>query len=69
MLQNDSTTANAVASLARIFGYFGRSQQANQSDSDAYRDSKWESIDERPECGGFNEAFVIQHWASYSPRH
>ena len=20
------------------------------------------------ECGGYNEAFIAQHWASYSPR-
>ena len=23
---------------------------------------------DEPECGGYNEAFIIQHWASYSPR-
>ena len=23
---------------------------------------------DKPECGGYNEAFIIQHWASYSPR-
>ena len=22
----------------------------------------------KPDCGGYNEAFIIQHWASYSPR-
>ena len=21
-----------------------------------------------PECGGYNEALIVQHWASYSPR-
>jgi hypothetical protein len=21
----------------------------------------------RPQCGGYNEAFVIQYWASYGP--
>jgi hypothetical protein len=29
--------------------------------------AKRQSSDEL-ECGGFNEAFIIQHWASYSPR-
>jgi len=24
---------------------------------------------ERPDCGGYNEAFVIQYWAGYNPRH
>ena len=23
---------------------------------------------DEPECGGYNEAFIIHHWASYSPR-
>ena len=23
----------------------------------------------RPVCGGYNEAFVIQYWAGYNPRH
>ena len=23
---------------------------------------------DEPECGGYNEAFIVQHWASYSPR-
>ena len=21
------------------------------------------------ECGGYNEAFIVQHWASYGPRY
>lgn len=23
---------------------------------------------DKPECGGYNEAFIIHHWASYTPR-
>ena len=23
---------------------------------------------DRPECGGYNEAFIIHHWASFTPR-
>jgi hypothetical protein len=22
----------------------------------------------QPVCGGYNEAFIVQHWASYQPR-
>ncbi len=24
---------------------------------------------ERADCGGYNEAFVMQYWAGYNPRH
>ena len=23
---------------------------------------------DKPDCAGYNEAFIIQHWARYSPR-
>lgn len=26
------------------------------------------SRDDAPCCGGYNEAFIVQHWTSYNPR-
>ena len=40
-------------------------------DSDLDSNSKqsyYESY-ERPISGGYNEAFIVQHWASYNPRY
>jgi hypothetical protein len=69
MRETNPTTVNTSSRLVPIFRFFGLSQEPNRCDSDAYSDSTWEPSTDRPDCGGYNEAFIMQYWASYYPRH
>ena len=37
------------------------------SDSDSESGQLSHDSCERPVCGGYNEAFIVQYWASYNP--
>lgn len=80
MQQVDTNLLIPKASIVfnRIFHFFGRPQkliaQAEQSprpnrilSNIDWHDSEQPSHDScnRPVCGGYNEAFIVQHWASY----
>ena len=73
MNQTDYPASNAsfhVEGLLRFFGafrWFGlcvHSQRGKKSEtaSDEHR-----SPTPQCDCGGYNEAFVMQHWANYDP--
>jgi hypothetical protein len=55
----------ALASIARWFGY---SQTTDRAETDIDSDPRLNRTDGRPDYGAYNEAFVIQHWASFGPR-
>ena len=39
------------------------------SDFDSSSKQSCYESNERPISGGYNEAFIVQHWASYNPRY
>lgn len=69
MLQHETTTTGVKSKLDRVFGFLGISHKSNQTD--VLRDDRprSEPLRNRPDSGGYNEAFIMQHWASYGPRH
>lgn len=66
---NDSKTPAAHTGLAKIFGFWGASRVSHRTDLDMKNHLRFEPSDKRAECGGFNEAFIMQYWASYGPYH
>lgn len=65
-------TSPALTQVLRFFAkfsFFGLVHQANRpgdNDADVSREN---SPCYRPDCGDYNEAFIVQHWASYNPRY
>jgi hypothetical protein len=55
----------ALASFARWFGY---SQTTDRAESDIDSLPRLSPMGEQPDYGAYNEAFVMQHWASFGPR-
>jgi len=42
---------------------------SNQTSENPLPDPGWSRRQNSPSAGGYNEAFIIQNWASYGPRH
>ena len=69
----NSIPANRHASIRGFFGafvarhsFFGLSLQGPKPESSFSGDSKPEKTrTTKPECGGYNEAFVFESWAHY----
>ncbi len=51
------------------FRFFGISRDTDQSRCADNHDLIPEALCDRPDCGDYNEAFVMQQWANYSPHH
>ena len=68
-------TTNATPGLAHIIGFFrkfsffGLAHSPNRCGDNNHDDSGGGSSRERHDCGGHNEAFIVQQWASYNPRY
>ncbi len=69
MLGNDSEIPAMLSGLAKSCGFFKASRVSHRSDLDMKNHLRSEASNERAECGGFNEAFIMQYWASYGPHH
>jgi len=70
-----SLTTNAVRGLTHIvgffrkFSFFGLAHSPNRCGNNNHNSSIGGSSRERHDCGGHNEAFIVQQWASYNPRY
>ena len=62
---NEIRSSSALASIARWFGY---SQTTDRAGPDSDGDLRHNPTGEQPDYGAYNEAFVMQHWASFGPR-
>ncbi len=62
---NEIRSNPAIALVARWFGF---SQTTDRAESDIDRIPYRNTAGEQPDYGAYNEAFVIQHWASFGPR-
>jgi len=65
MMKKDDKTTGSNLNRAKFSGFFNLSKNIDEIDTDC----RWETSREQMDCGGFNEAFVMQHWASYNPYH
>ena len=62
-------TANKSLSLLSRATRFFTASRAGRHFADAKSENGQESPREQAFSGGYNEAFVMQFWASYNPRH
>jgi hypothetical protein len=53
--------------LAAILAFIGRIRIPGQAATGSFEQHHPDR--DRPECGGYNEAFIIQHWTGYNPNH
>ncbi len=67
MQQQD--THSAISGISRIVRFFALSQDQDSAKNGHEDYSKWETADDRLDCGGFNEAFIVQSWTGYNPHH
>jgi hypothetical protein len=51
------------------FSFFGLTHRSDRCAGIIHNNSVEESSREILDCGGYNEAFIVQYWASYSPRY
>ena len=51
------------------FSFFGLSLFGKSRKQSAKLDTDIGSDNNRPDSGGYNEAFIVQHWTSYGPRY
>ena len=51
-----------------IARWFGLSQQTDGDETGIDSYPHMNRTDVQPDCGAYNEAFVMQHWASFGPR-
>jgi hypothetical protein len=64
-----NTRSSAPARALEFFGkfsLFGLTVGSHRSSGGTDGSSIAEPTQERYDCGGFNEAFIMQHWASYN---
>jgi len=75
MMAQANVTTTATPVLTHIISFFGKfrfsglTHRPNQYGDNTHNHSDGESSRELPECGGYNEAFIMQHWARYNPRY
>jgi hypothetical protein len=67
MLQNNRNKIRSNPALALISRWFRLSQTRDRAEPGIEEDLNLEPFDRRPDCGAYNEAFVIQNWASFGP--
>jgi len=68
MLQTNRNEIRPNSALTLITRWFGLSQSARHSEPGIKSDRRPNPGYEQPDCGAYNEAFVVQHWASFGPR-
>jgi hypothetical protein len=65
-------TTPTVSPVTAIFNLFGRwfkySRVAGRNQPDISDGPGPNSMDERPDYGAYNEAFIVHNWASFGPR-
>ncbi len=66
------TTTPVLTHLAAFFARFsfsGLSHRTGRCEDLDHNVSREEPTRERLDCGAYNEAFIVQSWASYNPRY
>ena len=67
--QSSNQTAFGISVLGHLFRHLVKSQSSTAPDELPPCDCMLESDDEATRCGGYNDAFIVQYWSSYNPRH
>ena len=68
MNQNNPSEIRSNPALVLISRWFGLSQHTDGDETGINSDPRMNRMDGQPDCGAYNEAFVMQHWASFGPR-
>jgi hypothetical protein len=68
MNQNNRKEIRSNPALESIAKWFRLSQSTDRSEPGIDDDPRLNQADGRPDYGAYNEAFVMQHWASFGPR-
>lgn len=69
-IESKSPTASLRSLLSKLTGIGSRPAQRGMRRSGSAERRHADLADSRlADCGGYNEAFVIQYWAGYNPRH
>ena len=74
MAQVNLTTISipGLTQIIKFFGkfrFFGLTHGSNRCGDNTHHNYLEETSRERLDCGGYNEAFIMQHWAGYNPHH
>lgn len=69
MITQITTASPAKSMLAAIFSAFCRPAESSRDLINSRQQASQQQSPETMECGGFNEAFIVQHWASFGPRY
>ena len=66
---NDSRTAHAdgVSRFLGAFSLFGLSVRPHRCDKILSAKGESDPFEADCDCGGYNEAFMAQHWANFDP--
>jgi hypothetical protein len=67
MNQTSPDTKPSNTALALIASWFGYSQTTDCAGPGSDGDLRLNPAGEQPDYGAYNEAFVMQHWASFGP--
>ncbi len=69
MYQRKTTAGRLISGFSQIIRFFGWSQEPESSRNGSDDHGRRDTSDSRPDCGGFNEAFIMQQWTGYNPHH
>lgn len=68
--EKDNPVTASLPFLSRAFQVFSHSWSGRHAaPAGSAPDSEEKPLRDEPFCGGYNEAFVLQFWTGYNPRH
>lgn len=67
MLSKFPAATPAMPSLMAFLKFFRWSMASDRNIPDIKDDLRLDRHRDRMECGGYNEAFIVQQWASFGP--
>ncbi len=67
MYQN--STSQETSRFSRIFRFFGLSRDEGASYARIEDQCRFETFADQPDCGSYNEAFIMQQWTGNNPNH
>jgi hypothetical protein len=68
MMQTKRDEIRANSALSLITRWFAMSRSARDTEPGIRNAQQLNPGYRQPDCGAYNEAFVMQHWASFGPR-
>ena len=69
MFNDNAMKPDKALNIARILNFLGLSKKISERDSFEHETSPGKQMHSCSESGGYNEAFILQAWASYGPHH